>query len=86
MGVQIFDLMSSFFLMPYVGFRFLFAHFVKIAIKRKCVIDCLTNEQYIKVNSCTKFAVNLMNIKGVMSVYSCKTFVSATGKLSMGIP
>ena len=40
------------------------------------------NEECIKVNSCTKFTVNLMNIKGVISIYSRKkdqTSVMATG-------
>ena len=41
-----------------------------------------TNEEHTKVNSRTKFAVNLMNIQGGMSVYSHnkdQTFVTATG-------
>ena len=31
-----------------------------------------TNEECVMVDSCTKFAVNLRNIEGVMSVYSRK--------------
>ena len=38
-----------------------------------------TNQDCIKVNSRTKFAVHLMNIQGDMSVYSRKTSVMATG-------
>ena len=41
-----------------------------------------TNKERIKMNPRTKFAMNLINIQGVMSVYSHKkdaTFVTATG-------
>ena len=41
-----------------------------------------TNDEHIKVNSHTKFAVNLINIQGVMHIYSRKkgeTFVMTTG-------
>ena len=31
-----------------------------------------TNEERVTVDSCTKFTVNLRNIQGVMSIYSCK--------------
>ena len=41
-----------------------------------------TNEERVTVDSCTKFAVNLRNIQGVMSIYSGKkkdhTSVTAT--------
>ena len=48
----------------------MFAHFAKIAIKRKCACNLIasifgTNEECIKVNSRTKFAVYLINIQGV---------------------
>ena len=85
-GIQTFVLISSFFSSYAVrGLRFLFAHFAKIAIKCKRVtrvpkkkkkkkistIFC-TNEERVTVDSRTKFAVNLSNIQGVMSVYSRK--------------
>ena len=42
-----------------------------------------TNEEHVTVDSRTKFAVNLRNIQGVMSIYSRKkkdqTSVTATG-------
>ena len=41
-----------------------------------------TNEEHVMVDSPTKFAVNMMNIQGVMSNYSRKkdqTSVTATG-------
>ena len=47
-----------------------------------------TNEERIMVDSHTKFAVNLRNIQGVMSIYSHKkdqNSVTATEKLSIGI-
>ena len=55
-----------------------------------CILIALnlgTHKEHIKVNSCTKFAMNLTNIHGVMNVSLCKnqTFVKATGKLHMGI-
>ena len=82
MVVQSFDLISSFFLM----LRFIFAHLAKIAIKRKCVTrlpqSLAKMKSLIKVNSRAKFAVNLMDIQGVMSVYTHKkdqTSVMATG-------
>ena len=40
-----------------------------------------TNEEHVTVDSFTKFVVNLSNIQGVMSIYSCKkdqTSVTAT--------
>ena len=66
MVVQSFDLISLFFL----RLRFNFAHLAKIA------------KSLTKVNSLAKFAVNLMDIQGVMSVYADKkdqTSVMATG-------
>ena len=42
-----------------------------------------TNEECVTVDSRTKFVVNLRNIQGIMSIYSCKkdqTFVTATGQ------
>ena len=41
-----------------------------------------TNEERVTVDSHTKLVVNLSNIQGVISVYSCKkdqTSVTATG-------
>ena len=41
-----------------------------------------TNEEHVTVDSRTKFAVNLWNTQGVMSVYSLKKYqisVTATG-------
>ena len=41
-----------------------------------------TNEEHVTVDSRTKFVVNLRNIQGIMSIYSCKKdqiSVSATG-------
>ena len=56
------------------GLQFIFVHFAKICYKMQiCNWIALifgTNEERIKVNSHTKFAVNLMNIQGVMSIYS----------------
>ena len=62
--------------MPYRGLGFIFAHFAKIAIKRKSVCNSIAsiisrNEEHVTVDSRTKFAVNLRNIQGVMGVYSC---------------
>ena len=38
-----------------------------------------TNEECVTVDLRTKFAVNLMNIQGVLSIYSHQTSVMATG-------
>ena len=81
MGVQTSVIISSFSSSYAVqglrGFRFLFAHFAKIAIKCKGVTQLprsffSTNEECVTVDSRTKFVVNLSNIQGVMDVYSRK--------------
>ena len=62
------------------GLRFLSAHFAKIAIKHKLVTPLYQYLAQLKVHSRAKFAMNLINIQGVMSVYSRKkneTFVIA---------
>ena len=54
--------------MPYRGYgaSIYFRILCEITIKRKCVIrlprSVAQNEECIKVNSCTRFVVNLMNI------------------------
>ena len=47
-----------------------------------------TNEEHVKVDSRTKFAMNLRNIQGVMSIYSCdkiKLLSRLQDKPSIGI-
>ena len=48
-----------------------------------------TNEECIEVKSHTKFAVNMMNIQGVVNVYSRKKIEQSSawlqGKPTMGI-
>ena len=75
MGIQSFVLISSFFLlMPYGGFDFYFRTLCKYCYKTQmCYSIALifdTNEERVMVDSHTKFAVNLRNIQGVMSIYS----------------
>ena len=36
-----------------------------------------TNEEHVTVDSRTKFVVNLRNIQGVMSFYSCKKYLTS---------
>ena len=56
------------------GLQFLFTHFAKKIYKTQTCNSiaaiCGTNEERVMVDSPTKFAVNLRNIQGVMSVYS----------------
>ena len=86
MGVQNFILISWFFfflLMPYSGFDF-FSHTLQYEMQTCNSIASIfgTNEERVTVDSRTKFDLNLSNIQGVMSIYSCKkdqTSVTATG-------
>ena len=70
-----FNFFVFFLLMPYGGFDFSFCTLCKNCYKMQMCnsiasILC-TNEERVTVDSHTKFAVNLRNIQGVMSVYSC---------------
>ena len=40
-----------------------------------------TNEERVKVDSRTKFVVNLKNIQGIMSIYSCKKNIQLLSQL-----
>ena len=40
-----------------------------------------TNEEHVTVDSRTKFVVNLRNIQGVMSIYSCKKKIKLLSRL-----
>ena len=78
MGVQNFVLISSFFLMPYRGYRGFdfFSRTLQNCYKMQTynLIATIfgTNEERVTVDSRTKFVVNLSNIQGVMSIYSRK--------------
>ena len=94
MGIQSFILISSFFflLMPYGGFDFSFftlcKNYYKMQTCTSISLNFGTNEEHVMVDARTKFAVNLRNIQGVMSVYSRKKikFLSRLqGKASIGI-
>ena len=67
MSVQSFDFISLFFFMPYgslIYFR---------TVHKNLIASIFgTNEECIKANSRTTFALNLMNIRGVMRIYSLK--------------
>ena len=86
MGTQSFILVSSFFFflchMPLIYFHTLCKNCYKMQMCNSVASIIGTNEECVMVDLCTKFAVNLRNIQGVMSIYSCKkdqTFVTATG-------
>ena len=85
MGVQSFILISSFFssfMGASISFRTLCKNCYKMQTCNLIVSIFDTNEERIIVDSCTKFAVYLRNIQGVMSIYSCKkdqASVMATG-------
>ena len=70
----------------------LYTHFAKIAIKCKCATSIAsifgTNEEHVTADSCTKFAVDLRNIQGVMSIIQVKKIKLLSwlqGKPSIGI-
>ena len=68
--------------MPYRGFNYFSHTFYIIQTCNSIALIVSTNEGHVTVVSCTKFAVNLRNIQGVMSVYSHKKdqiSVTATG-------
>ena len=87
-GIQSFVLISSCFFSRR-GFRTL----RKNCYKHKCVTQlhrylAQMKRVYIKLNLRTKFAINLINIQGVMSVYSHKVDITLSrlqGKPSSGI-
>ena len=66
-----------------ISFRTLCKNCYKTQTCNSIVSIFSTSKEHIKVHSCTKFAMNLINIQGVMSIYSCKkkdeTFVTVTG-------
>ena len=78
MDIQSFILISSF--SSYAvrglrGFQFIFAVCKNCYKTQTCNLVALifgTNEECVMVDSRTKFAVNLSNIQGVMSIYSRK--------------
>ena len=95
MGVQSFILISSFFsyaVWGATGTSIYFHTLCKNCYKTQtCNLIALIfgkNEEHVMVDSHTKFAVNLRNIQGVMSVYlhkKIKLLSRLQGKLSTGI-
>ena len=76
MGIQSFILISSFFLLMPYGASIYFCTLCKNCYKMQtCTLIASifdTNEERVTVGSRTKFAVNLRNIQGVMSIYPHK--------------
>ena len=65
-----------------ISFRTLCKNCYKMQTCNSIVSILGTSKERTKVHSHTKFAMNLINIQGVMSIYSRKndeTFVTATG-------
>ena len=65
-----------------ISFRTLCKHCYKMQTCNSIASIFGTTEEHITVDSRTKFVVNLRNIQGVMSIYSCKKdqiSVTATG-------
>ena len=73
----------NFFVFMYVGFDFSFRTLCKNCYKMQmCNSIALifgTNEEYVMVDSCAKYTVNLRNIQGVIHVKKDDTSVTATG-------
>ena len=55
-----------------ISFCTLCKNFYKTQTCNSIVSIFCTSKEHIKVHSHTKFAMNLINIQVVMSVYSCK--------------
>ena len=71
--------------MLYGGFDFSFCTLCKNCYKMQTCHSIAsifgTNEEHVTVDSCTKFAVNLRNIQGAMSVYSRKKKIKLLSRL-----
>ena len=73
--------------MPYVGlisFRTLCNNCYKMQTRNSIALIFGTNEEHVMVDSRTKFAVNLRNIQGVMSIIHIKIYqTSVTATLAV---